>query len=224
MNAVRGPLELENVSLSLGQQILISTLSLCIEAAEIVTLMGESGSGKSTLLAYMCGALPSAFAASGRVKIAGRDITCLPPERRRIGILFQDDLLFPHMSVGDNLAFALTPQVRGKIERRARVERALIEAGLEGFAERDPATLSGGQRARIAVMRTLLSEPQALLLDEPFSKLDIATREQFRRFVFEHARVSRLPTLMVTHDPADAQASGGKVLQIETFRPLNSVR
>ena len=219
MSEIRGPLELENIVLDLGRQSLISALSLRIEVAEIVTLMGESGSGKSTLLAYICGALPPAFTASGRIQIAGRDITCLPPERRRLGILFQDDLLFPHMSVGDNLAFALAPGVRGKIERRARVERALAEAGLQDFAERDPATLSGGQRARVAMMRTLLSEPQALLLDEPFSKLDIATREQFRRFVFEHARVSRLPTLMVTHDPADAQAAGGMVLQIETLRP-----
>ena len=224
VNEVYGPLELENVSLSLGRQILISAISLRIEVAEIVTLMGASGSGKSTLLAYMCGALPPAFTASGRVKIAGRDITCLSPEQRRLGILFQDDLLFPHMSVGDNLAFALTPAVSGKIARRMRVERALAEAGLEGFAERDPATLSGGQRARVAMMRTLLSEPQALLLDEPFSKLDIATREQFRRFVFEHARSSQLPTLMVTHDPADAQAAGGVVIQIEILRPLQQAK
>jgi putative thiamine transport system ATP-binding protein len=178
----------------------------------VTTLMGPSGCGKSSLLSYLCGTLEPAFEASGRVRLDGVAIDALPPEQRRLGILFQDDLLFPHLSVGENLAFALPPTVRGRRERRARVEAALEEAELPGFAERDPATLSGGQRARVALMRTLLARPRALLLDEPFSRLDHELRERVRRFVFDHARRAGLPTLLVTHDPADAEAAGGAVV------------
>ncbi|MEE4378579.1 MAG: ATP-binding cassette domain-containing protein [Candidatus Competibacteraceae bacterium] len=207
-------LELCHISLKLGQNSLIDSLSLTVPAGEITAVMGESGSGKSTLLAYLCGTLAPAFQADGRVLVGTRDVTELPPEQRQIGILFQDDLLFPHLSVGDNLAFALKATVRDRAERRQCVEQALDDAGLSGFAKRDPATLSGGQRARVSVMRTLLSEPQVLLLDEPFSKLDASNRRQFRQFVFDHARERRLPTLMVTHDPKDAVAAGGPVVDL----------
>jgi len=121
--------------------------------------------------------------------------------------------LFPHLSVGENLAFGL-PRGLSSDERRARIEAALADADMETFAERDPATLSGGQRARIALLRTLAAEPRALLLDEPFSKLDARLRERFRRFVFQHATEQSLPTLLVTHDPADAAAAGGSVIEI----------
>jgi putative thiamine transport system ATP-binding protein len=183
-----------------------------IAPGEIVTVMGPSGSGKSTLLAAILGALDPAFAASGRVTLDGRDLTGLAPQDRRIGMLFQDELLFPHLSVGGNLAFGLTPRLRGRAARRARIEAALAEAGLDGLADRDPATLSGGQRARVALLRTLLSEPRALLLDEPFSRLDAATRVAFRETVFGVARRAGLPTLLVTHDPDDAAAAGGRTL------------
>jgi putative thiamine transport system ATP-binding protein len=135
------------------------------------------------------------------------------PEARRVGIQFQDDLLFPHLSVGGNLAFGLGARVRGREARRKCVEAALAEADLAGFADRDPATLSGGQRARVALMRTLLAEPRALLLDEPFNKLDAQLRDDVRRFVFDHARERELPVLLVTHDEADARAAGGRVLR-----------
>jgi putative thiamine transport system ATP-binding protein len=138
-----------------------------------------------------------------------------PPERRRLGILFQDDLLFPHLSIGGNLAFALPAAIKGREARRQRIDAALRDAGLEGFSGRDPATLSGGQRARVALLRTLLAEPRALLLDEPFAKLDMALREEFRRLVFAHARTRGLPTILVTHDEADAHAAGGAVLRLD---------
>ena len=113
------------------------------------------------------------------------------------------------MSVGGNLAFALP---RGVKDRARSIDRALAEAGLEGFAPRDPATLSGGQRARVALLRTLLAEPRALLLDEPFSRLDAGLRGTIRAFVFAEARARGLPVVLVTHDVEDARAAGGAVL------------
>ncbi|MDF2766703.1 MAG: transporter, ATP-binding protein YnjD [Rhodospirillales bacterium] len=210
-------LELERVTLAVaGRAPLIAGLSLVVGPAEIVTLIGPSGSGKSSLLSFLTGTLDPAFEASGRIRLDGKDVTDLPPERRRIGILFQDDLLFPHMTVGENLSYALPLSVSGRRLRRERILAALAEAQLLGFEDRDPATLSGGQRARVAVLRALLAEPKALLLDEPFARLDQALRAQFRNFVFEHARARGLPMLMVSHDPADAEAAEGPIITLET--------
>ena len=139
----------------------------------------------------------------------------LPAEARKVGLLFQDALLFPHMSVGGNLAFALPhdPMMNAAL-RKARIEEPLAEAGLSGMADRDPATLSGGQQSRVALMRVLLARPSALLLDEPFSKLDSELRQQIRDFVFAEAKSLQLPVLLVTHDPADAAAAGGRVIEL----------
>lgn len=207
-------LVLRHVRIALGERVLIDDFSAQIAPGECMTVMGASGSGKSTLLAHLSGTLAPAFTASGDVLIGDVDVTALPPERRGIGILFQDDLLFPHMSVGTNLAFALPAAVSGRAARDARVAEALREAGLSGFQARDPATLSGGQRARVALMRTLLAQPRALLLDEPFNKLDARLRADVRAFVFEHARERRLPVLLVTHDEQDARAAGGPVIEL----------
>lgn len=182
----------------------------------VLTVMGPSGGGKSTLLAYIGGFLDPVFSASGAVIVNGTDLTRLPPEDRHAGILFQDPLLFPHLSVAANVAFAIPTAVRRRAERRAMAEAALAEIGLEGFGERDPATLSGGQKARVALQRVLLSRPRLLLLDEPFSKLDTALREQTRRLVFERARKADLPVVLVTHDEADARAAGGQTIRIGT--------
>jgi putative thiamine transport system ATP-binding protein len=208
------PLLLDGVCLSVADRLLLGPLSAVVQPGQCLTVMGPSGCGKSSLLAYLAGTLADAFTARGRVCIGTDDLAGRPPETRRLGILFQDDLLFPHLSVGGNLAFALPSAVRPMAERRRRIDQALADAGLEGFAPRDPATLSGGQRARVALMRTLLAQPRALLLDEPFSKLDAQLRADFRRFVFEHARARSLPTVLVTHDEADAQAAGGPVIHL----------
>jgi len=206
-------LVLSRVGLCLGQRRLLGPLDLRIAPGENATLMGPSGSGKSSLLAFLCGTLDPAFVGQGQVRLDGQDILAVPPERRRLGILFQDDLLFPHLSVAGNLAFGL-PQALDRETRRARVAAALAEAGLAGFEARDPATLSGGQRARVALLRMLLSEPRALLLDEPFGRLDAGLRQRFRRLVFERARARMLPVLLVTHDREDAEAASGKIVTV----------
>lgn len=193
---------------------LFSALSLAVAHGEVVTLTGASGSGKSTLLNWMVGNLDPSFFATGELWLNGVRCDALPIEARHMGLLFQDDLLFAHLSVGQNLAFALPGKVKGAQARRQCVERTLVDIGLAGFHDRDPATLSGGQRARVSLMRTLLAEPQALLLDEPFSKLDAALRTQFRAFVFEQIAQQRIPTLLVTHDPADVPP-GGRVIKLE---------
>jgi putative thiamine transport system ATP-binding protein len=205
-------LDVEDARLAVAGRRLIEGLSFRVGASAVLTVMGPSGAGKSALLAFIAGHLDDAFAASGRVRLGGRDIVNLPAERRGVGLLFQDDLLFPHLSVGANVAFGLNAAVQGRAARRARVAEALAEAGLAGFADRDPATLSGGQRARVALMRSLVAGPKALLLDEPFGRLDVALRRDFRRFVFE--RAAGLPVVLVTHDPADAEAAGGAILQL----------
>ena len=205
-------LRLEAVSIRLHGRIIVGPLDALIAPGECLTLMGPSGCGKSTLLNLLAGTLPTVFEASGRVGVGEVDLTPLPPERRGVGILFQDDLLFPHLSVGGNLAFALPAAVCASSLRRTRIHAALVECGLEGLAHRDPATLSGGQRARVALMRTLLALPRVLLLDEPFNKLDTQLRSDFRTFVFGHARRNGLPVVLVTHDEADAQAAGGQVI------------
>ncbi|RGP36862.1 ATP-binding cassette domain-containing protein [Pseudotabrizicola alkalilacus] len=206
-----GVLELQDLQITQGQTRVVA-LDLTIAPGEVLTIMGPSGSGKSTALAAIMGTLAPAFRTTGRVILAGRDITTLPPHLRRVGLLFQDDVLFPHLSVGANLAFALPPSVKGRIARRALVDAALDQADLSGFAARDPATLSGGQRARVALMRTLLAQPCALLLDEPFSRLDAGLRAQIRSFVLSRIRKEGLPAVLVTHDPEDAQAAGGRVV------------
>ena len=184
-------------------------LSAQVPPGQVLTVMGPSGSGKSTLLAALIGALPAAFSLAGRVLLNDQDITTLPTAQRRIGILFQDDVLFPHLSVAQNLGFGLRPG-GSRADRQARVEAALDRMGLSGFGPRDPASLSGGQRARVALARTLLAEPLALLLDEPFSKLDQTLRAQIRDLVFAETR--NLPVILVTHDPEDARAAGGPVV------------
>ena len=203
-------LQLENIHISLeGKQLL--ALNAEISGGEVLTVMGPSGVGKSSLLAYLAGFLAPVFEASGLIRLDGEVINELPAEQRNVGLLFQDALLFPHLSVGGNLRFALPATVQDK---EARIEQALVSIGLEGFAERDPETLSGGQRSRVALQRLLLSEPKAVLLDEPFSRLDTHLRREVREFVFAGLKAAGLPAIMVTHDAEDADAADGRVIQL----------
>jgi putative thiamine transport system ATP-binding protein len=153
------------------------------------------------------GAGDSAVRWTGQITLNGVDIASLPAEQRGVGLMFQDALLFPHMSIGDNLAFGLA--ARHRRDRAAHVQAALVAADLSGFADRDPSTLSGGQAARVALMRTLLAEPQALLMDEAFSALDPELRHGFGMFVRDQIRDRQIPALLVSHDPADAVLADG---------------
>jgi putative thiamine transport system ATP-binding protein len=214
-------IEVKQLSVGTGgeQRVLLQDFSLTCEPGSITTLMGPSGCGKSSLLAAIAGLPLSGLQADIHVELAGRKVDQLPTSQRRIGLLFQDDLLFAHMSVRENLLFAVPPG--SKAERAAAADAALKELGFANMADRNPLTLSGGQRARVSLMRTLLAQPQALLLDEPFSKLDVALREQFRQFVFEHVRRLQLPTLLVTHDAADI-ADASRVIDFETLMPAHA--
>lgn len=198
-------LELRQVTICHDGAPLFAPLDLIVRPGRPTTIMGPSGAGKSSLLAWLTGMLPEGLTGRGDVLLDGRSILGEPPNRRRLGILFQDDLLFPHMNVGENLGFALPPTILRR-DRRARIATALEQVELAGFMDRDPATLSGGQRARVALLRILLSEPHAVLLDEPFSKLDLSLKDRFRSLVFQSTQ--HLPVILVSHDPADAPTTG----------------
>jgi putative thiamine transport system ATP-binding protein len=198
-------LDLKAIGLATPERSLLRGFSAQVAPGEVLAVMGPSGCGKSSLLAYLAGTLSPAFKAGGQVRLNGRDIHALPTMQRRVGMLFQDDLLFPHMTVHDNLLFAL-PAGGSRAQRLAQANSALVSADLSGLGERWPASLSGGQRARVSVLRALLAQPQALLLDEPFSRLDAALRERFRGFVFERVRSLNIPAVLVTHDAQDVPA------------------
>ncbi|MDC9719827.1 MAG: ATP-binding cassette domain-containing protein [Gammaproteobacteria bacterium] len=213
-------LELQNLSASTPHKVcLFEPVNMVIEKGQIACIMGPSGVGKSTLLNAIGGHLgtgiSTGLAITGEVLLNNENITHKAVTQRNIGILFQDPLLFPHLSVGDNLAFGLHASVVGKKQRRAQVEQALEHAQLSGFYHRNPATLSGGQQSRVALMRALLAQPQALLLDEPFSKLDLELRHTMRDFLFTQTQKRNIPVLLVTHDPAEAATVNGPVVVLQ---------
>jgi putative thiamine transport system ATP-binding protein len=207
-------LTLENYQLTLRGEDLFKPVSFTVRNREVLAITGPSGSGKSTILADLSGILDPAFKSSGAMYFKQNDLRPLSIEQRKIGILFQEDLLFPHLNVYQNLAFGLSKDIP-KQEKRHRICNALIEADLAGYDERDIATLSGGQRARIALLRTLLSEPELILLDEPFSKLDKQLRQNFRLWVYEHITALDIPTVLVTHDEDDIPTNS-QVIKLET--------
>ncbi|MEY4980064.1 MAG: hypothetical protein RLZZ352_2334 [Pseudomonadota bacterium] len=208
-------------SLGSAQRVLLQDLRLSVPPGHVLTLMGPSGSGKSSVLAAIAGTLgrvaegAQALQAQISVQLNGQDIGQLPTAQRGVGLLFQDPLLFAHWTVADNLLFAVPPGPRA--QRCAQVQQALAEAGLQGLGERDPATLSGGQRARAALMRALLAQPRALLLDEPFAQLDAALRTQFRAWVFAQLRARQIPAVLVTHDRADV-AEPDRLIELPPLR------
>jgi len=208
---MQSSLEIKNCELYRQHEQLLS-LNEQVKGGEILTIMGPSGSGKSSLLNWLTGTLPSGFNASGEVWLNGENINNLPAHLRHIGVLYQDALLFSHLSVSGNIAFAMPKG--NKKQRLEKIEHALEQVGLRGMANRHPDNLSGGQQARVALLRMLLSKPKAILLDEPFSKLDTQLRVDTRELVFSQIREHKLPAIMVTHDHSDAEAANGKLITL----------
>ena len=204
-------LKLDKVRISYNSIDLFNEISLEVKKGEITTIMGPSGCGKSTLLSAIVGSLSPDFKLHGDILLEEKSLIEIPMESRKIGILFQDDMLFPHMNIGNNLGFAISQYVSKKI-RKEKINKVLETADLKGFYKRDPATLSGGQRARISLLRSLLAEPKALLLDEPFSKLDHELKERMKSFVFEQIKKMNIPTILVTHDVNDSAC--GQIIKL----------
>ncbi|WP_372881623.1 ATP-binding cassette domain-containing protein [Psychromonas sp.] len=188
-------------------KMLFSPLSFSIQKGEILALMGPSGCGKSTLLSAIAGHISPDFSYAGEYYLNGVLLNNIAVEKRKIGILFQDDLLFPHLTVWENLAIAL-PDKYKKEQRKTVARQTLSELNLLALADKAPSQISGGQRARVSMMRMLLAEPAAVLLDEPFSKLDKTLRSDFRNWVFAQIKKRKLPALMVTHDESDVPDPG----------------
>jgi len=201
----------QDLSIYVNSKPLFKKLSFEIGPGEVFAIMGGSGSGKSSLLSYIVGSLSSDLKGSGKLYLNGKQIESLDILDRKVGILLQDDLLFPHMSVGENLLFAMT-DAADKKTRKNLVELSLKKSGLDGFFKRKPATLSGGQRARVGALRTLLSKPKLILLDEPFSKLDKSLRSSFRNFIFTEIENQKIPCILVTHDSDDIPANAKTIV------------
>jgi ABC-type Fe3+/spermidine/putrescine transport system ATPase subunit len=212
-------LELRDIRKQWDHRPLLDGVSLSVAAGETVALLGASGSGKSTLLKIVAGLeVPEA----GSVWFDGVDITALPPEQRGFALMFQDFALFPHLNLQDNVAFGLVEQGVRRSEARERARIVLARFGLAGQALRKVWTLSGGEQQRVALARALITQPRALLLDEPFSALDATLREQLRTEFRERITEAGMTAILVTHDEQEARAmaqrawglQGGKLVSL----------
>ncbi len=187
---------------------MLKDVTLEIRPGEFFTFLGPSGCGKTTLLRLIAG---FGKAQSGRVRIGGEDVSTLPPWKRNVGMVFQSYALWPHMTVRRNVAFGLEERRLAKAEIRRRVDTALELVGLLTLADRRPSQLSGGQQQRVALARTIVVEPQVLLLDEPLSNLDAKLRIQMRQELLELQRKLALTTIFVTHDQEEANTTADRI-------------
>ncbi len=208
-------LHLDRLEKRFGNLHVTADLSLSVSRSEIVALLGPSGSGKTTVLRLVAGfETPD----SGTVRVEEEDVTRLPPERRRFGMVFQHYALFPHMSVGENIAFGLEAQGMPRADVERRVAETLAAVELAGFERRRIGEISGGQQQRVAVARALAPQPRVLLLDEPFSNLDPTLRERTRRELKRIIRKVGITTLFVTHEQEEAFDLGDRVAVINAGR------
>ena len=186
-------------------------IDLDVQPAEIVAILGPSGSGKSTLLGTIAGVVPPL---GGRVRVDGADVTSVPVHRRGIGLIFQEPLLFPHLSVVDNVAYGLRRHGQDRSTARSEARALLSWVGLAGLEDRRPDELSGGQAQRVALARALAPRPAVLLLDEPFSALDQELRQRLARDVASMLREQQVAALHVTHDPGEAALVADRVVSM----------
>jgi putative spermidine/putrescine transport system ATP-binding protein len=208
-------LEIDNIEVAFGAFTALHSLSLSIEKGEFFCLLGPSGCGKSTTLNVVAGFLNLS---RGRVRLAGEDVTDLPPQRRNIGIVFQSYALFPHMTVAENVAYGLKIQKRPSPEIEKRVAELLALVRLDGKAERFPKQLSGGEQQRVAIARALAPEPRLLLLDEPLSNLDARLREEMRDELKRIQRTTNVTTIFVTHDQEEAITTANRIAVLNQGR------
>ncbi len=209
-------LETQRLGLGYDGAIFATGIDLVVQPAEIVAILGPSGSGKSTLLGTIAGVVP---AMGGRVIVDGIDVTDTPIHRRGIGLIFQDALLFPHLSVADNVAYGLRRHGMRKEAARQRASELLDWVGLAGYGGRRIDELSGGQAQRVALARALAPRPSLLLLDEPFSALDQDLRQRLASEVAAMLRHEGLAAVHVTHDAAEAATIADRVLTMTDIAP-----
>lgn len=196
-------LDVRDLTLTLGQRRILDHLDLHVGSGEIVAVLGPSGVGKTSLLRVVAGLVAPD---SGTVEIDGHDVTRLPTHRRGVGMVFQDDQLFPHLDVAANVAFGPRMRGMGAAEIGRLVTAALGEVGLDGFETRRVDTLSGGEARRVALARSLVAAPRILLLDEPLTGLDRQRRDRLASDLASVLRARHTTALLVTHDPAEAEA------------------
>lgn len=204
-------LELRHISQNYGERALLQDISLTVAPGEILALLGPSGSGKSTLLAIVEGLQQPL---GGSVWFHGQDITRVPPEQRRFALMFQDFALFPHLNVLDNVAFGLVEQRLGKPKARVKALEMLTLFGLAEHARHRVWHLSGGEQQRVALARALITQPRALLLDEPFSALDADLRTSLRDEFKARIQAAGMATLLVTHDELEARAMADRAVRL----------
>lgn len=201
-------LEVREITVVFDHRPVLSAVSLTVGTGEVVALLGPSGSGKSTLLRVIAGLL---VADEGSVWLDDRDITTVPAHRRNIGLVFQDEQLFAHLTVADNIGFGLRMQGLGRREIAERVVELLDRVGLPGFAERQVAKLSGGEAKRVALARSLAPHPAVLLLDEPLTGLDRDLHDRLAADLAGLLRSTGTTALLVTHDPDEAASIADRV-------------
>jgi len=206
---------IRHVSKRFGTFTAVDDVCLTVETGSLTALLGPSGSGKSTLLRIVAGL---EAADSGEVLLAGEDATGLAPQKRDVGFVFQHYAAFKHMTVRDNIGFALAVRKRPKAEIRARVDELIQLVQLQGFAGRYPAQLSGGQRQRMALARALAARPRVLLLDEPFGALDARVRAELRDWLRRLHEEVHVTTVFVTHDQEEAMEVADRVAVLNAGR------
>ena len=204
--------EMLKLNFSLKESYLTISTNICLEPNKIYAVVGPSGAGKSTFLNLISG---FASISSGTITWNGEEISNLPPAKRSVSILFQDNNLFPHLSVWRNLALAVTHWPKISRDNEEKLKAVMSEVGILGLENRKPSQLSGGQQSRVALARVLLQKNKILLLDEPFSALGPSLKDQMLELIKKIAKNKKLLVLMVTHEPADAKKVASQTLVVK---------